>query len=156
MRTKAFQLRKVRGDCNPPDLLTKHIPTQGKLEQLVHLFGGEFRSGRAKSAPLLRRRDEPQVGVDEDVEVDIIEGLDEHGEVVVQEAGRHDISKWPHLHSDELMEKLFPIVIAAPDAFAEDEAAMGEHESLYQRWAAMAPSGGSAIAKMNKVCLVQG
>ena len=89
------------------------------------------------------------------MEIDIIEGLDEHGEVVVQETGRHHISKWPHLHSDELMEKLFPIVIAALDAFAEDEAVMGEHESLYQRWATMTPSGGSAISKVNKVCLAR-
>ena len=51
----ALTIRKVRGDSNPADLLTKFLTSKDKLDELVGIFGGEFRSGRAESAPLLRR-----------------------------------------------------------------------------------------------------
>ena len=156
VRTKVIQLRKVRGDCNPPDLLTKHIPTQEKLEQLVKLFGCEFRGGRAKSAPLLRRKN-VEIAFDpdaeQDLDLDVVEGIDENGSIVVQEAGAHDINIWPHLHSSELIEKLFPLVHAAPDPFEEEVDSVGEHERLHRRWAARTPV---KKLEINHVRIIQG
>ena len=54
VRTGAIEVRKVKGEENPADLFTKHLPSRDKVHQLVRLFGCEYRSGRAASAPLLR------------------------------------------------------------------------------------------------------
>ena len=35
--------------------------------------------------------------------------------MVVPEAGRHDVEVWPHLHPEELQEKLFPVAVAVPE-----------------------------------------
>ena len=51
-----MKLCKVRGDLNPADPLTKHMPSQEKLNRLVTLFGCASVDGHAKSAPLLRKR----------------------------------------------------------------------------------------------------
>ena len=57
VRTGRFQLRKVPGEQNPADLLTKHSQTAERLAKLVALFNCEFRGGRASSAPKLREGD---------------------------------------------------------------------------------------------------
>ena len=54
VRTGRFQLRKVPGEQNPADLLTKHSQTAERLAKLVSLFNCEFRGGRASNAPQLR------------------------------------------------------------------------------------------------------
>ena len=56
VRTRQIILKKVKGDVNPADLLTKHLGSKDKVDQLVSLYGCAFMSGRAKSAPLLKRR----------------------------------------------------------------------------------------------------
>ena len=57
VRTGAIQVRKVRGDVNPADIFTKHLPSRDKVHQLVKLFGCEYRAGRSTAAPLLRPKD---------------------------------------------------------------------------------------------------
>ena len=57
VRTKQIILKKVRGEVNPADLLTKFLSSKDKVDQLVNLYGCVFMSGRAKSAPLLKKRD---------------------------------------------------------------------------------------------------
>ena len=47
-------MRKIAGEFNPADLYTTHLESKAKIEQLVSLFGGEFRDGQAESAPQLR------------------------------------------------------------------------------------------------------
>ena len=47
-------VKKVRGEVNPADIFTKHLPSRDKVHQLLNLFGCEYREGRAVSAPLLR------------------------------------------------------------------------------------------------------
>ena len=39
VRVGAIAVRKVRGDVNPADLFTKHLPSKDKLHQLTSLFG---------------------------------------------------------------------------------------------------------------------
>ena len=50
-----MDLRKVDGEKNPADLLTKHSLSRARLLKLVELFGCEYLGGRAESAPKLRR-----------------------------------------------------------------------------------------------------
>ena len=55
VRSRRVDLRKVPGEENPADLLTKHSHSRIKLEQLVSLFDCEHIDGRAESAPAMRR-----------------------------------------------------------------------------------------------------
>ena len=55
VRTGRVDLRKVLGEENPADLLTKHSLSRARIEMLVELFGCRYLEGRAASAPLLRR-----------------------------------------------------------------------------------------------------
>ena len=93
-------------------------------------------SGRAKAAPLLNKLDGYD-GVAADTEVHVLSEIDERGTVVVPEAELHDITVWPHLHSEELMARMFPTAVAAPsvDDVSVEEA--GELGRLHRRWAAV-------------------
>ena len=53
IRHGELEVRKVVGEFIPADLYTKHLESKGKIEQLVALFGGEFRDGRGEAAPQL-------------------------------------------------------------------------------------------------------
>jgi hypothetical protein len=55
VRTGRVDLRKVDGDVNPADLLTKHSLSRDRLLKLVELFNCKYIGGRAASAPQLRR-----------------------------------------------------------------------------------------------------
>ena len=110
VRTGAIEVRRVRGDVNPADLFTKHLPSKDKIHQLTRLFGCEYRAGRSMAAPLLR----PQSP-----------GGGEGGQPPAAhlptfnfvERAAHDINILPHMHSDDDIELLFPII----DAPAEGE-----------------------------------
>ena len=54
VRSGAVELRKVKGTVNPADLFTKHIESNGKVKELVELFGCRYADGRPAAAPLLR------------------------------------------------------------------------------------------------------
>ncbi len=54
VRRKDIELRKIRGEMNPADLFTKHLPGEDKIKSLVKLLSCEFRGGRAATAPRLR------------------------------------------------------------------------------------------------------
>jgi hypothetical protein len=54
VRTKRVDLRKVPGEENPADLLTKHSLSRERLEKLVALHGCVYLGGRAASAPKTR------------------------------------------------------------------------------------------------------
>ena len=54
VRCKRFQLRKIPGESNPADLLTKHSQTRDRLNKLVRLQGCVYTGGRAESAALTR------------------------------------------------------------------------------------------------------
>ena len=97
-------------------------------------------SGRAKSAPFLKKKggfDANESEMLNEVELNLLDDIDESGTVVVPEADLHDITVWPHLHSKELMHKLFPTAVAAPavDSVSQDEA--DELGKLHRRWAAI-------------------
>ena len=52
IRQAAFTLHKVRADCNPADLCTKHLGCTSDDHRL-RIAGLHFEAGRASSAPLL-------------------------------------------------------------------------------------------------------
>ena len=41
VRTKAVEVRKVKGAENPAALFTKHLPSKAKVHELVRMFGCE-------------------------------------------------------------------------------------------------------------------
>ena len=98
VRTRQIILKKVRGDVNPADLLTKHISGKDKVDQLVDLYGLAFMDGRARAAPLLKKK--TTVNENFDSEISVLDEIDEERDVVVEEAMLHDLSLWPHLHSE--------------------------------------------------------
>ena len=51
VRTKRVDLRKVDGERNPADLLTKHSISRQRLDDLVKIFCCKYLDGRAASAP---------------------------------------------------------------------------------------------------------
>ena len=67
----------------------------------------------------------------------VLADIDVEGDVVVPEAGRHDVEVWPHLHSAELQAKLFPVAKAVPEFENVDAEARDEHARLHRRWAAI-------------------
>ena len=115
VRTKQITLKKVRGEVNPAYLLTKFLTGKDKLDQLIKLFGLLAMKGRAKSAPLFRKKkvaEVPEEHPEEEMEVCVLQEIDNDGVVIVPEAGRHDIEVWPQLHSEETQAQLFPTAIA--------------------------------------------
>ena len=144
VRTRQILLKKVKGEVNPADLLTKFLGSKDKVDQLVTLYGCVFMSGRAKSAPKLKHKDGYQSGQqaggdgNQDVELDLIDYIDESRVVVVPEAELHDITLWPHLHSEELMARIFPTAVAAPEVESVDfDDSRDELGKLHRRWAAV-------------------
>ena len=61
VRTGRVDLRKVLGEENPADLLTKHSLSRQRLEDLVNLFGCRYLGGRAASAPQVRKGEASRV-----------------------------------------------------------------------------------------------
>ena len=55
VRNKRIELKKVPGEANPADLLTKHSNTYEKMRMLVDLYSCYYREGRAESAPKVRK-----------------------------------------------------------------------------------------------------
>ena len=53
VRAGAISVREVRGQVNPADLFTKHLPSKDKVHQLMGFLGCKYREGRATSVPLL-------------------------------------------------------------------------------------------------------
>ena len=126
VRTGAIEVRKVRGDVNPADLFTKHLPSKDKIHQLVKLFGCEYRSGRSEAAPLLRPQDtsggkggQPATGhlptfvIAPAAVFTTSEGEEDH-------QIPHDVNTLPHMHSPEDMKRLFPI-LSAPEPAPNNE-----------------------------------
>ena len=100
VRDKSIELRKVRGDINPADIFTKHLPSREKINQLVGLFECTYREGRPAAAPLLRERQ----GETEEPELHRLEG----GDFDLQ----HMASKLPHMFTKEEFDKMFPEIQA--------------------------------------------
>ena len=100
-------MKKVRGEVTPADLFTKHLPRKDKVHQLLGLFGCEYRSGRAASAPLLRPDGSDGRQGGQPTKDDPLPTFSLEGEL-------HDESMLPHLYSSDEIERMFPQIQAAP------------------------------------------
>ena len=127
VRRKDIELRKIRGEMNPADLFTKHLPGEDKIKSLVKLLSCEFRGGRAATAP--RLRDEGAAATQELLTADeyymqheekTFPAVEYEGEFVV-EAYAHTHDLLPHLHRD--MESLFPRAVAKEEEKEGEDAA---------------------------------
>ena len=107
VRTKAISVKKVRGEVNPADIFTKHLPSKDKVHQLLALFGCEYRTGRAASAPLLRPDGSDGRQGGQPTGDDPLPTFSLEGEL-------HDESMLPHLYSEDEIERMFPQIRAAP------------------------------------------
>ena len=102
-------MRKVRGEVNPADIFTKHLPSREKVHQLMGLFGCEYREGRAKAAPLLRPHDvDGREGGHPDVDPLPTFAMTAEGEI-------HDLTRLPHMHSEAEKTRFFPLIESAPE-----------------------------------------
>ena len=112
VRTGAIMVKKVRGEGNPADIFTKHLPSREKVHQLMTLFGCEYREGRAESAPLLRPHGrEGGHPADDPLPTFVAE----------VEPLLHDIRLLPHMHPTKDIERLFPTINAAPGINNDDD-----------------------------------
>ena len=55
VRSRAIELRKVRGEVNPADVFTKHLTSQERIESVMKPFDFKFRGGRPTGAPQPKR-----------------------------------------------------------------------------------------------------
>ena len=55
VRDGKLELRKIKGTENPADIFTKHFSSAPTIEALLKLFGCEYREGRPRGAPALRK-----------------------------------------------------------------------------------------------------
>ena len=141
IRDGSIELRKVRGEVNPADLFTKHLPSRDKVRHLLLLFNCHYADGRPESAPQLKRAGDglsPVLGVERTSEEPTVEiegrrypGVWIDGELV-PEAYCHDERFLPHEQGDDL-DALFPRARAAPSPGDED-IAQDEHW-LRRGWA---------------------
>ena len=106
LRSKAFELRKLRGEVNPPDLFIKYLSNSERIVKLVELFGCSYRGGRAEAAPKLRPKERVHLEEEDEhafdtADVDLLE-------YQVKEAEIHDSRRLPHEFGDEDIHKMFP------------------------------------------------
>ena len=153
VRTKRVDLRKVLGERNPADLLTKHSISRQRLDELIELYGCRYLGGRAESAPLTRKRessrptmaDSPHLLASaQDVEVT----SDDHASGTLLGSGSPDEDSTQHLGSgspsmphneyavDEL-NQLYPSLVPPPDEMLDD-GDVDERDGVYQHGLAIA------------------
>ncbi len=146
VRDSTIELRKVRGEINPADLFTKHLTGNQKIRGLLKLFGCEYVSGRASTAPKLREGVGTQPGelllAQEELHQHTVEH-DGHRYPAIEFEGRylpdayeHDPSLLPHFHCD--IERLFPRAIAAEP---QDDQDVEQNDDLERKGEELGRSG---------------
>jgi hypothetical protein len=124
VRTKRVDLRKVPGDQNPADLLTKHSISRHRLEELTVLFGCRYLGGRAASAPQMRKGESSRVtmaNADQDL------GIEDD---TVGNVERMQVM--PHLSVDKAdLDRLYPS-LEAPESDRHDDLHNDARDGVYQ------------------------
>ena len=127
VRSGAIELRKVNGLVNPADLFTKHLSSRDRINQLVELFGCEYREGRSSIAPELRKQKTPDQHVAHlckhsnlhVAQMDPAVGPEDINNI----SPMHDPMVLPHMYADGDMEGLFGKAVAAPELDCEPSGA---------------------------------
>jgi hypothetical protein len=117
VRSKRLEIKKVLGEENPADLLTKHSLSKERLDKLVELFDCQFKDGRAETAPKTRTGQSDKKTI---AEADAVVAN-------VQES----CPRMPHVEmSEEQLELEFPSLEAVDDLDLPDLSRL-EDEQLY-------------------------
>ncbi len=126
VRSKRVVLKKILGEENPADLLTKHNLTQERIVKLVDLFDCRYREGRAETAPKMRVGRSNKMKISE---------ADQHLDAVIKEEEITEddgyTPRMPHteLSSDEL-EAQYPS-LEAPEELELEDLGKLEKDTLY-------------------------
>ncbi len=125
VRCQRLELKKVLGEENPADLLTKHSISRERLLKLLELYDCEFRDGRAESAPQVRTGDSGRTKIAE---------ADASQEIAVaqeEEEEQPTVPRMPHLeYGRERLDAAYPS-LAAPDDEPLDDLTRLEDDVLY-------------------------
>ena len=112
VRTGAMELRKVNGLVNPADLFTKHLSSRERINQLVELFGCEYRQGRSAAAPELRKAKLDKQTLNIHVaQMDPAVGPDETN----NQSPAHDPDVLPHMYDQTERDRIFDKAVAPPE-----------------------------------------
>ncbi len=125
VRSRRIDLRKVPGELNPADILTKHAISRDRLIKLTDIFECKFRGGRAASAPLTRKTTGTKTTMAEANAVEDIE--DAEGVSSVGETAMNPLM--PHKLYDRVqLRNLYPPLEVPEDT--DDEAPDDENDDL--------------------------
>ena len=115
VRNKRIDLRKIAGEHNPADLLTKHSHSREKLQSLVELHDCRFLAGRAESAPALKRGASSKTTMaTADAELNDVELQEEQEEHCTA-------PRMPHHELDAAaLDREYPSLVAPPDDGLQD------------------------------------
>ncbi len=112
-RSGRILVRKVRGDENPADLFTKHLPSRDKIAELVRLIGCRYEDGRPEAAPELRRERMTRTTLGQSMQT-CAQAFGEHDHdtaMVMELVGEAKCARaglLPHQHSATEISELFP------------------------------------------------
>jgi hypothetical protein len=135
VRSRRVDLRKIRGEVNPADLFTKHLPSAEKVGSMVRLHGCAFASGRASTAPMTRTT---ETGKKTIAEADLNAAENEHE------------CTMPHLeYNGEALDMVYPSVSAPKDVEAE-----GEH--AWESWDQIAERGKEIVEEIRRRTVTEG
>jgi hypothetical protein len=124
VRTKRVDLRKVDGECNPADILTKHSISRQRLESLITLYGCRYLDGRAESAPLVKQGSSSRTTMaqadDTLANVDDDDGSGANTEQTTCH-GSAAPPTMPHVElTQEELDEQYPTLVPPPDELLDD------------------------------------
>jgi hypothetical protein len=112
VRERRVDLRKVDGEANPADALTKYFSSKDKLAHLVDIFGCKYVDGRSEIAPQVRQGTSSKVTIGE--------AMGAEGEIDVAE-GPFDNIIIPHItYGLEELDERYPTMSVPDDPYDDD------------------------------------
>jgi hypothetical protein len=126
VRSRRIELKKVLGEENPADLLTKHSLSKERLEKLTALYDYHFKGGRAETALLTRTAASDKKTI---AEADTaVNSVDKHGTLPLCLSTEPCM---PHNHlTPQQLEEQYPSLEAVEDLDLPDLSRL-EDEQLY-------------------------
>ena len=123
VRSKRLSIKKVLGEENPADLLTKHSLSQDRIAKLVELYDCRYADGRADNAPKLRSAEGSKATLGKETQLNGLESQEETGRAIPP--------RMPHLeYSKEELDVHYPS-LEAPDDLELNDLSRLEDDLLY-------------------------
>ena len=124
VRLGRIDLRKVDGESNPADILTKHSISRDRLDKLVTLHGCKYVEGRAANAPKMRSGGLGRATMAGHGSINSIRGQTKSPKESPYDNLRvTEDPLMPHLiFNDQELEKRYPRLTAPEDEHADDPA----------------------------------